>query len=116
MIIVQVKRATSSNDIESITIDGHAGYADPGYDIVCAAVSGISLGMMNAVEMLLGVKLPVSLGESGFLHCEIPKLEQEKHERVQLMLDAMIASLQSVAIEYSKFIKVRDINANRRWI
>lgn len=114
MIKVNVKRR-ASGDIESITIDGHAGFANPGEDIVCSAVSGISFGMINAVDMLLGVELQVEQGESGFLRCTVPSLKQEVHEKVQLLLDGMIASLQSVAIEYGKFVKVNDTKPTRRW-
>ena len=115
MITIVVKRHPTG-DVQSITIDGHAGYDDPGKDIVCAAVSGISLGLLNAVDMLLDEKLPVQQGDSGFLHLELPMLESQKQERVQLLMDAMIASLRSVAIEYGKFVKVHDTKVNRRWM
>ncbi len=115
MIKVQVKRR-ASGDIEMITIDGHAGYADPGQDIVCAAVSGISLGSINAIVTLLEVELPVEQGESGFLRCVVPGYPTAIHEKVQLLLDSMVASLQSVAIEYGKYLKVNDSKVNRRWI
>ena len=115
MITVQVKRKTSG-DVKSVTIDGHAGYGVQGEDIVCAAVSGITLGMLNAIELLLGVKLPVQQGDSGFLHCELPELEGIKQERIQLITDVMVASLQSVATEYGTFIKVHDAKVNRRWM
>ena len=70
MIKVQVKRKTAG-DIESVTIHGHAGYADPGQDIVCAAVSGISFGAINGIDRLLGVELPTEQGKNGFLRCTI---------------------------------------------
>lgn len=115
MIKVHVKRR-ASGDIELITIDGHAGFADPGQDIVCAAVSGISFGTINAIDMLLGVELPVEQGENGFLRCSSPVYQPEVQEKVQLLLDGMIASLQSVAIEYGKFIKIHDQKSTRRWM
>jgi uncharacterized protein len=115
MITVAVKRQPTG-DVQSITIDGHARYDDPGKDIVCAAVSGISLGLLNAVDMLLGIDLSVQQGDNGYLHWEIPMLEREKYRHLQLLMDGMIASLRSVAIEYGKFVKVHDIEANRRWM
>lgn len=112
---MQVKRNTTG-DIESITISGHAGFANPGEDIVCAAVSGISFGMINSIDMLLGVELPAEQGKDGFLRCTVPSLESAVHEKVQLLLDGMVASLQSVAIEYGKFVKVDDPKVTRRWM
>ena len=32
--------------------EGHAGYADPGQDIVCAAASVLIINTMNAIERL----------------------------------------------------------------
>ncbi|WP_134700032.1 ribosomal-processing cysteine protease Prp [Ammoniphilus sp. YIM 78166] len=115
MIKVHVKRR-ASGDIESFTIDGHAGFADPGHDIVCAAVSGISFGTINAIDMLLGVQLPVQQGESGFLRCSVPDRIPVGQEKVQLLLDGMVASLQSVAIEYGKFVRIHDQKPTRRWM
>lgn len=99
----------AAGDIESVTIDGHAGYADPGFDIVCAAVSGISIGLLNAMEKLLEVEPAVEQGESGFLRCTFPdNLEEDVQEKLQLLAEAMIISLQSVAAEYGKYVRVLD--------
>src|SRR5699024_3538205 len=113
MIRVYVKR-TTTGDIASFTIDGHAGYAEPGQDIVCAAVSGISFGTINAIQSLLSVELPIKQGEDGFLSCKVPRFKANVHEKIQLLLDGMIASLQSVAFEYGQFVTVTDDqNKNR---
>lgn len=113
MIKVQVKRHPSG-DIEGFTIDGHAGYANPGEDIVCAAVSGISFGMINAVEMLLDVTLPAKQNDGGYLHCTVPELSADKQEKLQLLLEGMICSLRSVAMEYGDFVKVNDSKVKGR--
>jgi uncharacterized protein len=110
MITVRVKRRPDG-EVLAVTIDGHAGFADPGEDLVCAAVSGISFGMMNAIEMLLHAPLPARQGESGFLQCEVPDdYPEESREKMQLLLEGMIASLQAVSLDYGQFIKVLDQN------
>ena len=45
MIVVHVGR-------QGITIDGHAGYAPKGNDIVCAAVSVLAQNLVNSIEAL----------------------------------------------------------------
>ncbi|RKD23905.1 hypothetical protein BEP19_05620 [Ammoniphilus oxalaticus] len=115
MIKAQVRR-TDAGDVESFTIVGHAGYAERGQDIVCAAVSGISFGAINAIHSLLDVELGVEQGKDGYLRCLVPHFEDvETHQRVQLLLDGMIASLQSVAFEYGQFVSINDQNNTRRW-
>ncbi len=47
-------RVTEKNDhIQKISISGHAGYAEKGKDLVCAAVSGIAFGLCNAVDVMI---------------------------------------------------------------
>ncbi|GEN33047.1 MULTISPECIES: ribosomal-processing cysteine protease Prp [Aneurinibacillus] len=108
MITVQVKRR-SDGTIEKITISGHAGSADYGRDLVCAAVSAISLGTVNAVELLLNVGLPARQGDSGFLEVKVPDdYAPELAEKVQLLLEGMIASLYSVAVSHDKYVRIAD--------
>lgn len=105
MIRVNVQR-DSAHHISTITIDGHAGYADAGYDLVCAAVSAITFGTANAIEALLGVETVDEVGESGFLHFVIPPIAKPKtQEHVQLLLEAMLVSLHTVADGYTNEIE-----------
>ena len=48
--MVKVKVERSHKEIVTIKIFDHAGYADAGQDLVCAGVSSISVGMMNALD------------------------------------------------------------------
>ncbi|MGM9940530.1 MAG: ribosomal-processing cysteine protease Prp [Bulleidia sp.] len=52
MIRVRVTRL--NNHIQSITVKGHAGSAEYGHDLVCAIVSGIVVGLCNALNQLTG--------------------------------------------------------------
>jgi uncharacterized protein YsxB (DUF464 family) len=96
--------------IEEFTLSGHAEFAEPGKDLVCAAVSGISFGTINAIETLLNIKLTIKMNEkNGFLHCIAPqKQENAVHEKAQLLLEGMVVSLQSIASEYGKYITIYD--------
>lgn len=108
MIRIRVKR-DKSGQIASLTINGHAGYAEKGQDIVCAAVSAISIGTINAVEAVLGVRLPTEVHEDGFLSCHMPSLDDgQLRDKVQLLLEAMIAALRSVEAEYGRHVQVMD--------
>ena len=43
---------TVKNDGRQITVSGHAGYAEKGHDIVCAAVSILIYNLQNSIERL----------------------------------------------------------------
>ena len=49
MVRVHVKR--HQGIIQEVEIRDHAGYADAGQDLVCAGVSSIAVGMMNAFDV-----------------------------------------------------------------
>ena len=52
MISVIVNREGSS--IRAIYANGHAGYADPGYDIICSGVSTLLFTAASALEDICG--------------------------------------------------------------
>ena len=40
----------SEHKASGIELNGHAGYGEEGYDIVCAAVSALALNTVNSIE------------------------------------------------------------------
>ena len=50
MISIVIKRDESSDKITSIEVKGHAGKDAYGKDLVCAAVSAVMTGGMNALQ------------------------------------------------------------------
>ena len=93
--------------IHSFVLEGHAGFAKHGEDIVCAGASAISFGTVNSIIKLTGVNPDINMGESGFLQCTIPEnLSDEVQEKVQLLLEGMVVSLQTIEQDYGKHIKI----------
>jgi uncharacterized protein YsxB (DUF464 family) len=106
MIKIKVKRSADLG-LRHVTITGHAHYAQAGEDIVCAAVSGISLGMVNVIERMFGVRVYRESDHEGVLHCQLPDgLEPAKQEKIQLLLEAMVLSLEGVAEEYPTYVQI----------
>lgn len=109
MIQVKVKRAAFG--VEEVTISGHANAAEYGEDIVCAAVSALSLGTLNAVHMLLQVTPDVDMAEQGggFLRWKLHLLDDVTlHEKQQLLAESMIVSLAAVSHKYRTFVTLYD--------
>lgn len=107
MIRVKIERSKEGS-IRSFTVKGHAFYADPGKDIVCAGVSAVTVGTVNAIEALTGIEL-VSRMEDGFLQASVPELsEGSKPEQVQLLLESMVVMLKTIQESYGGFIAVRE--------
>ncbi|MFK2824519.1 ribosomal-processing cysteine protease Prp [Bacillus sp. B190/17] len=94
--------------ITSFTMDGHAEFAEHGKDLVCAGVTAVSFGALNAILSLTDAELSIEQGEEGgFLKCLVPEdLPAGTDEKVQLLLEGMIVSLQMIEREYSKYIQI----------
>ncbi|WP_164216359.1 ribosomal-processing cysteine protease Prp [Virgibacillus sp. YIM 98842] len=98
----------SGNEITAFELTGHAESGPYGFDLVCAAVSAVSIGTVNAASVLTETDLEVKQGdEGGYLYVRIPDSVSEEHMgKLQLLFEGMVISLKSIEEEYSKFIKV----------
>jgi uncharacterized protein len=107
MIKVEIER-TMEGKIRAFTIKGHANFANHGQDIVCAGVSAVSFGAVNSIIALTNVQPHITQGENGgYLRCELPVIENEATaEKVQLLLEAMLVSLQTIERDYGEYIHV----------
>jgi uncharacterized protein len=105
MIHVEINRQ-SDNRITSFSYSGHAHYAPSGEDIVCAAISAVAIGTINAVHALLDVELSVETDQpAGLLSCKVPDIkDREIDEKVQLLLESMVVSVQSIAEQYTEYV------------
>lgn len=84
-----------------ITIEGHAGYAPRGQDIVCAAVSTLLQGFLNAVDELTADKLNTEIG-AGKAVIEYGNLSGSG----KLLVDSFFVSLKMVADEFPDYVRV----------
>ena len=105
MIQVVINR-TKQNKIQSFEISGHALFDKRGKDIVCAGVSAVSVGAINAVHELTGVTPEID-HDSGLLRCVVPEdLPEDTSGKVQLLLEGMIVALRTIEVDYGKNIKM----------
>lgn len=108
MITVTIVR-DGRDHISAFSVAGHARYKDPGKDIICAGVSAVSIGAVNAVEKLTGL-VPEVEAEAGWLSASAPVSgDPARDGQVQLLLEGMIVALESIADEYGKFVKIHTV-------
>ncbi|MBN3525668.1 ribosomal-processing cysteine protease Prp [Paenibacillus apiarius] len=107
MIRISIRRK-SDRSIESFSIEGHANYAPYGEDTVCAGVSAVSVGAVNAIEALTGIELKCKM-KDGFLSGFVPLIEQQDIEtKVQLLLESMIVSLRTIEASYGSYLQIKE--------
>jgi len=96
------------HQIRSFEMKGHADFAGYGKDLVCAAATAVSFGAVNAIVELTKVIPDVKQGQDGgFLKVSFPQdLIPKTNEQVQLIVQAMIVSLQTIEQDYKMHLKI----------
>lgn len=96
-------------EIQEVELFGHAGYAEYGQDIVCAAVSSQVISVEHSLEQLLHIQpeLEVDEQEGGYLRMALPILANDslKHD-AQLLLNHLRYALSTIAEHYPEFVKI----------
>lgn len=83
------------------SVEGHAGYAAKGNDIVCAAVSALTQGMAHALEQIMKPGNCNCITD-GKLICTIA----DPNIVSQAIIAAMRISLEEIENQYGDYVKV----------
>lgn len=107
MIKVNVSR-NHKDSITAFELSGHAESGPKGHDLVCAAVSAVSFGAVNAVMKLCEFEPVVKQGgEGGYLKVELPdNLSSHIDTKAQWLLEGMIVSLETIERDYGQYITI----------
>lgn len=93
---------------------GHAGFAERGADIVCAAVSALTEVTVLGLQARLGLEPAVEMDEErGLLLCTLDRdgTPPEMWARAQDLLETLALGLGEIAKEYADYIRVREVTA-----
>lgn len=85
---------------------GHAGFADYGSDIVCAAVSVLVINTVNSIEQFTSDKFDIKTDEeSGLIEF---KFSSTVSNESNLLLSSMVLGLQGIQRDYgNEYIKLK---------
>ena len=84
---------------------GHSGYAEEGSDIVCAAVSSLSVTCVNSLESLCGVKAVILKNGSGELAFDLPASTDGIVHDTDLLMGALGQGLKDLAEQFPENIQ-----------
>lgn len=94
MIAVSVRQ-------DGITVTGHAGYAQPGHDIVCAAVSILTQNLIRSIEDLTDEKIEYSISP-GKADIKYGNLS----EKSRTLVDSFFIGICTIAGEYPDHVRI----------
>lgn len=109
MIQVRVWR-DEERRVSRVFVQGHTNSAPYGEDLVCAAVSGISIGLVNAIESLFGIQVHAEDDGDGKVDCCLPEgLDSAKMDQIRLIMQAMVIALEGIAEQYPAYVRMEYI-------
>ena len=106
MITIKVRKKNGS--YEEFISKGHAGYAEAGQDIVCAAVSALIINTVNSLEKFTDDKFDVQEND-GFVSIHF---RNNLSERAMLLMDSLLLGLTEIAGSYNNrylTVKVKEV-------
>ena len=97
--------------IEGLSLKGHAGYAESGSDIVCSAVSMLTINTFNSISEFTSDAFTYQEDEkSGTMEFHMVSSGQQS----QLLLRALLLGLDTVRNEYGKkYIDLKESQINK---
>ena len=105
MITIKVRKKNGS--YEEFISKGHAGYAEAGQDIVCAAVSALIINTVNSLEKFTDDNFDVH-EKDGFVSIHF---RNNLSERAMLLMDSLLLGLTEIAGSYNNrylTVKVKE--------
>ncbi len=77
---------------------GHSGFAEEGEDIVCSAISMLTINTINSIDHLLEDEINVTTDEAkGAMQCYFMG---KPSEGASLLMDSMKLGLESISAQY----------------
>lgn len=107
--MISVKIQGKNNKANEITVSGHAGFADHGEDIVCAAVSVLTISILNGLTEIVGRKDLGEVVEEGYVRFTIPEIEDEP---MKMKTDTLISTyrlgIRGIKEAYGDYIQFEE--------
>jgi uncharacterized protein len=106
MIEVKLYR-TREGQIRGFRIAGHAGMAEKGQDIVCAAVSVLTQSAVLGLNRHVGIE-PTVNRQDGYLTCQLAEREIIQMESVQAIFETMAIGLREIAEQFPNYVRIEE--------
>ena len=95
---------------------GHTGYGESGDDVLCAALSSMTMLIINAIEVTYGSSVDYSIDEKTtdirlIAKSALPKYEKDEKKQyaVSGLIQAYFYQLMDLTEEYYDYLDVKEI-------
>ena len=87
--------------LDGITIDGHAGYAEAGKDIVCAGVTALTENLIDSIESLTKDTIQYDISP-GRVDIQFKNLSEDG----KLLVDSFFLGICAVERDFPRYVKI----------
>ena len=91
-----------SRQADGINIEGHAGFAPSGKDIVCAGVSTLVTNLVNSIEELTEDTIEYETGD-GYIIIKHGNLS----EGASLLVDSFLLGIEEISTNYPQYVGLK---------
>lgn len=96
-------------DIIKFVAEDHAAYAEEGADIVCAAVSALTIHTLNGLTDVVGIPVGFEVRDA-YLECILPSdLSDEDAKSAQVLMESLYLSLDNLQKQYETYITITEL-------
>ncbi|WP_040981660.1 ribosomal-processing cysteine protease Prp [Oceanobacillus jeddahense] len=106
--MIQITVFQSESRVTAFELTGHAESGPYGYDLVCAGVSAVTFGAVNAIMELCETDLDIDQGaDGGYFAVKLPTdIGSQKLEKMQWLIQGMIVSLETIEESYREHVQL----------
>lgn len=104
--MIQVQAIKEHDHYRKFIIDGHAGYAEEGQDIVCAAVSALVINTINSIGEFTEDAFTCDCKDGQIQNWEFTS---EVSPATDLLMDSLMLGLTNIQASYGeKYLKIKE--------
>lgn len=99
----------TAGDLIGYTYEGHAGYAEYGFDIVCAAVTAQLMMTYNGLELVAEVALDMKMDpQGGFFSFRLKDPAEENRVKAKMLMETLKLGLMAISEQYEENITLEE--------
>ena len=103
--MVRVSFYYQTNNIVSVRVEGHSNFDQYGQDIVCAGISAIVFGTLNALDNLVTQEAIDIKQTDGKIIINVLNPSNNN----QMILKTMLYQLKTISVQYKKNINIKEV-------
>ena len=107
--MIKIRFIKQNDNFLSFEISGHANNGKYGEDIVCAAVSVLTISILNGLTEIVGRKDLNEMVEEGYVHFTIPEISDEKMKmKTDTLISTLLLGIRGIAEAYGDYIQFEE--------